>query len=206
MSNTVYNPSQNYLIQSTTDYSQFRLDPTNRTINQDHLEKLYDAIKNKNLLKEFPILVTEDGTVLAPGRRFLRPYSAHDLLVDFITYQFRLIRADAYRAVGGVDAARRVTAGEALAALGSASPDKPRDLVIRIGLNTGPVSLGQVGSDDGQTAIGDAVNVASRLKEAALEGGIEDRGGLLCRDAPAKDIGAEDDGWCCGHLELLCWR
>ena len=68
--------------------------------------------------------------------------------------------------------AMRELAGEALAALGSASPDKPRDLVIRIGLNTGPVSLGQVGSDDGQTAIGDAVNVASRLKEAAVEGGI----------------------------------
>ncbi|MEF9979587.1 MAG: glycosyltransferase [Thermomonas sp.] len=50
------------------------------------------------------IEVAEDGTYLAPGRRFLRPYSAHDLLVDFITYQFRLIRTDAYRAVGGVDA------------------------------------------------------------------------------------------------------
>lgn len=69
--------------------------------------------------------------------------------------------------------AMRELAGEALAALGSvAAPDKRRDLVIRIGLNTGPVSLGQVGSDDGQTAIGDAVNVASRLKEAAVEGGI----------------------------------
>ena len=70
--------------------------------------------------------------------------------------------------------AMRELAGEALAALGStaASPDKRRDLVIRIGLNTGTVSLGQVGSDAGQTAIGDAVNVASRLKEAAVEGGV----------------------------------
>ena len=62
-------------------------------------------------------------------------------------------------------------AGEALAALGDGGRSGGR-LVIRIGINTGPVSLGQVGSDDGQTAIGDAVNVASRLKEAAGEGGV----------------------------------
>ena len=70
--------------------------------------------------------------------------------------------------------AMRELAGEALATLSSAAtpPDKRRDLVIRIGLNTGPVSLGQVGSDAGQTAIGDTVNVASRLKEAAAEGGV----------------------------------
>lgn len=44
--------------------------------------------------------------------------------------------------------------------------------VIRIGINTGQVSLGQVGTDAGQTAIGDAVNVASRLKDATHESGI----------------------------------
>nr|HMT20157.1 adenylate/guanylate cyclase domain-containing protein [Promineifilum sp.] len=44
--------------------------------------------------------------------------------------------------------------------------------VVRIGINTGQVSLGRVGSDAGLTVIGDAVNVASRLKEAAAEGGI----------------------------------
>ncbi len=43
---------------------------------------------------------------------------------------------------------------------------------IRIGINTGQVILGQVGSDTGRTAIGDAVNVASRLKEAAAEADI----------------------------------
>lgn len=43
---------------------------------------------------------------------------------------------------------------------------------IRIGINTGQVSLGQVGTDAGQTVIGDAVNVASRLKEASGDSGI----------------------------------
>ncbi len=45
-------------------------------------------------------------------------------------------------------------------------------VILRIGINTGQVSLGQVGSDVGQTAIGDAVNVASRLKDTTAESGI----------------------------------
>lgn len=70
--------------------------------------------------------------------------------------------------------ALRELAGEALAALAGASEraDQGTELLMRIGINTGPVSLGQVGSDDGQTAIGDTVNVASRLKEATAEGGV----------------------------------
>lgn len=44
--------------------------------------------------------------------------------------------------------------------------------IIRVGINTGQVSLGRVGSDTGQTVIGDAVNVASRLKDATGETGI----------------------------------
>ncbi len=69
--------------------------------------------------------------------------------------------------------AMRELAGEALATLGGKGvSDKGGELFIRIGINTGPVSLGQVGSDDGQTAIGDAVNVASRLKDAAGAAGV----------------------------------
>jgi class 3 adenylate cyclase/tetratricopeptide (TPR) repeat protein len=44
--------------------------------------------------------------------------------------------------------------------------------LIRIGINTGQASLGQVGSDNWLTAIGDAVNVASRLEEASAEAGV----------------------------------
>ncbi len=50
---------------------------------------------------------------------------------------------------------------------GSANP-----LMVRIGINTGPVLLGTVGSTDEYTAIGHTVNLASRLESAAPPGGV----------------------------------
>lgn len=50
-------------------------------------------------------------------------------------------------------------------------------LQLRVGINTGPVLLGGVGTGDEYTVIGDAVNVASRLERAAPGGGI-----LISRD------------------------
>ncbi len=47
-----------------------------------------------------------------------------------------------------------------------------RSLRLSVGINTGPVMLGRVGESDEFTAIGDTVNVASRLERAAPPGGI----------------------------------
>lgn len=55
----------------------------------------------------------------------------------------------------------------------SISPDSSMPQIsIRIGLNTGPVLLGEVGSIHEFTALGDTVNLASRLEHAAPVGGI----------------------------------
>ena len=48
--------------------------------------------------------IDEAGDLLGLGKRFETPYSAQRLLLDFMTYHFRLIRAEAYRAVRGYDA------------------------------------------------------------------------------------------------------
>ncbi|MCA9977193.1 MAG: AAA family ATPase, partial [Anaerolineales bacterium] len=50
-------------------------------------------------------------------------------------------------------------------------------LAMRIGINTGPVFLDKVGTTAEYTAMGDAVNVASRMEHAAPVGGI-----LICHD------------------------
>ena len=53
--------------------------------------------------------IDEDGKLLRPGQRCRMPYSPQNLLAQFMTYQFRLLRADAYRAVGGYDPAMAVS-------------------------------------------------------------------------------------------------
>ncbi|MCP4536185.1 MAG: AAA family ATPase [Chloroflexi bacterium] len=51
-------------------------------------------------------------------------------------------------------------------------PDMASEINVRIGLNTGPVLLGQVGTTGEYTAMGDTVNLASRLEHAAPVGGV----------------------------------
>ena len=72
--NTVYHASQgpNFPVNngtvrpiySTTNYSHFRLNPANRPINDAQIDKLEKAVKSKNLLHYFPIVVTSDMMVL----------------------------------------------------------------------------------------------------------------------------------------------
>ena len=52
------------------------------------------------------------------------------------------------------------------------SKTQPTEIGMRIGLNTGPVLLGTVGTMGEFTAMGDAVNLASRLEKGAPSGGV----------------------------------
>lgn len=54
--------------------------------------------------------IDEDGGELGLGGRFRTPYSPQRLLLEFMTYHFRLARSDAYRAVGGFDPSMDVSA------------------------------------------------------------------------------------------------
>ncbi len=86
---------------------------------------------------------------------------------------------DAVMALWGVEAAqendpeRAVRAALGMqAALARFRQERNVALAMRIGINTGPVLLGEVGSRREFTAMGDTVNVASRLEHAAPVGGI----------------------------------
>ncbi|HEX5809020.1 MAG TPA: adenylate/guanylate cyclase domain-containing protein, partial [Anaerolineales bacterium] len=54
----------------------------------------------------------------------------------------------------------------------SNQPSRAQNIQLRIGINTGPALLGTVGSTGEYTAIGDTVNLASRIEHAAPLGGI----------------------------------
>lgn len=64
MSTPVYNGGQVHNFRSTCNYSQFKSTKENRPVDQDHLMRLYDAVSEKNLLAEFPILVDKNMNVI----------------------------------------------------------------------------------------------------------------------------------------------
>lgn len=58
-------------LKSTTNYDKFRIDPVNRPIDEKHVDDLARAIAKKNLLREYPIVVSTDYTVI-DGQHRLR--------------------------------------------------------------------------------------------------------------------------------------
>ena len=86
---------------------------------------------------------------------------------------------DAVMALWGVDEAREDDPEQAIraalamqTAVHTFANQHNHPLKMRIGLNTGPVLLGEVGTTAEFTAMGDTVNTASRLEHAAPVGGI----------------------------------
>jgi class 3 adenylate cyclase len=86
---------------------------------------------------------------------------------------------DAVMALWGVQTAHESDPEQAIraalamqAALAAFRDERGVRLAMRIGLNTGPVLLGEVGSTHEFTAMGDTVNLASRLEHAAPVGGV----------------------------------
>lgn len=86
---------------------------------------------------------------------------------------------DAVMALWGAEQAREddperaVRAALAMqAAVHAFCADQDIPVTLRIGVNTGPVLLGQVGTTGEFTALGDAVNLAGRLEQAAPVGSV----------------------------------
>jgi class 3 adenylate cyclase len=78
------------------------------------------------------------------------------------------------------------------------SAKDPIELKIRVGINTGPVVVGRVGTEAASeyTAMGDAVNVASRMQAAARPGSV------LVTAATHRFVGALVESVDVGLLEL----
>lgn len=83
MSNQSYTPSQTFVVHSTNAYDKFTFDVANRPINLDHVQRLYNAIQQKNLLHLFPVVVTTTG-VIRDGQHRIKAAEALNVPVYFI--------------------------------------------------------------------------------------------------------------------------
>lgn len=70
----------------TTKYEMFSFDEKNRPIVWNHVEKLKEAIGKKNLLREYPIVVTDDLTVL-DGQHRLKAAESLGVPIYYIVSQ-----------------------------------------------------------------------------------------------------------------------
>ena len=73
---------ENVILQ-TKNYSMFKLDSLNRVIRQDKVDRLYDAVQEKNLLHLFPIIVNRQFVVM-DGQHRLKVAEALDTPIYYI--------------------------------------------------------------------------------------------------------------------------
>lgn len=71
------------VVQSSVEYGKFQIVEENRAIDWDHVERLYDAIEAKNLLREYPILVTPKYEVI-DGQHRLKAAEALGVAIYYI--------------------------------------------------------------------------------------------------------------------------
>lgn len=65
--------------------------------------KVLDSNPNVGMVYSDHLVIDVEGNVKGLGNRSRIPYSPQRLLVDFMTFHFRLIRREVYDAVGGID-------------------------------------------------------------------------------------------------------
>jgi hypothetical protein len=83
MSTQLYNNGASSVLEHTKNYSNFKFDKTNRPIDEEHVEQLFDAINENNLLHLFPIIVSTDGYI-RDGQHRIKAAEALDVPVYYI--------------------------------------------------------------------------------------------------------------------------
>ncbi|MFQ5971500.1 MAG: adenylate/guanylate cyclase domain-containing protein, partial [Alphaproteobacteria bacterium] len=135
------------------------------------------ALLNRHFQMLSACIEAEGGTVdKFIGDSVMAFWGAPEHVEDHAARALRAARA-IMAAVAG-DNARRRAAGEV-------------EVGVRIGLHTGPVVVGNIGSESrvNYTVVGDTVNAASRLEALAKEIGPEDECVVLLSDATSRGAG-----------------